>query len=155
MAKRKRKRTTKKGMTRRTARKAFAPTRRRKRNPKAGLSPADLRDLGSAAAGGIGAGIVTGYLERNKPPMLAKVPTELVAAGAGIAIATFGKTPMLKNLAAGMVSFAAGSYAKQITAPKVEGIFSPPSVGALMYNNPYHDETSAVHVGALTFAIEE
>jgi hypothetical protein len=154
MAKRKTKRrSTTRGMPRKTARKAYAPKRRKRRNPKAGLSPADLRDLGSAAAGGIGAGIVTGYLDNNKPDMLKQVPTEIVAAGLGVALAAFGKTPMLKNLAAGMVSFAAGSYAKEITKPKVEGLFSP-SVGALMYNNPmhHHDE---IHVGALTFAVEE
>ena len=157
MAKRKTKRrNTKRGMTRRTARKAFAPKRRKRRNPKAGLSPADLRDLGSAAAGGIGAGIVTGYLDSNKPEMLKAVPTEIVAAGLGVALAAFGKTPMLKNLAAGMVSFAAGNYANSVIYPKPkggpDGLFSP-SVGALMYNNPsHHDE---IHVGALTFAVEE
>lgn len=154
MAKR---RKTKRKNTRRAPARRSNPTparrRRRKSNPKPGLSAADMKDLGAAAAGGMGAGILTGYLEKNKPEMLKAVPTEIISAGLGVALATFGKTPVLKNLSAGMISFAAGSYAKNITTPKVEGLFSP-SVGALMYN-PHNGHGEEIHVGALTYAIEE
>jgi hypothetical protein len=161
------KRSTRKGMVRRTARRAYkknTPTRRRRKNPKAGLSPADIRDLGSAAAGGVGAGILTTYLEANKPAALAQVPTEIVAAALGVTIAAFGKTPIMKNLSAGMISFAAGNWAANMTKAKVApaggvpGLYSP-NVGALHHVNtrhlPHHHHGSTINVGGLTFAVEE
>ena len=148
---------TRKGMTRTTARKAYAP-RRRRSNPKAGLSPADIRDLGSAAAGGLGAGLLTSYLEENKPAALAAVPTEVVGAGIGVALAMFGKTPILKNLAAGMISYSAGSWAANMAKAqmtKVPGLYSP-SVGALTYGTPNNSTSAgAINVAGLTFAVEE
>tara|TARA_R110002060_G_scaffold245_2_gene551 strand:- start:337 stop:774 length:438 start_codon:yes stop_codon:yes gene_type:complete len=145
-------------MTRTTARKAYAPKRRRK-NPKAGLSPADMRDLGSAAAGGVAAGFLTSYLEGNKPPALAAVPTEIVGAALGVAIAMFGKTPVTKNIAAGMISYSAGNLAANWAGmgqtpavdPSTAGLYSP-NVGALHYTSP---PPSAINVAGLTFAVSE
>jgi len=136
------------------------PARRRKRNPKAGLTNADIRDLGSAAVGGVGAGLLTSYLDSNKPQALAQVPTEIVAAGLGVAIAAFGKTPILKNLSAGMISFAAGNWAAGMANKKsvsnVPGLM-PSNVGAL-HMNPAHYHSNPGHtinVAGLTFAVEE
>ena len=159
MAKRKRrKNSTKRGGLRRTSRRAYAPPtrRRRRKNPKAGLSPADMRDLGSAAAGGVAAGFLTSYLEGNKPPALAAVPTEIVGAALGVAIAMFGKTPVTKNIAAGMISYSAGNMAANWAAmgqapAGPAGLYSP-SVGALHYTSP---PPSAINVAGLTFAVSE
>ena len=159
MARRKRK-NTKRGGMRKTSRRAYTPApRRRKRNPKAGLSPADMRDLGSAAVGGVGAGLLTSYLDANKPAMLSQVPTEIVGAGLGVAIAMFGKTPITKNLAAGMISYSAGSWAanmaKAQTAPASgAGLYSP-SVGALTHGSISHPSANTINVAGLTFAVEE
>ncbi len=156
MAKRGKRKSTRKGQRRITARRAYAPAkRRRRRNPKAGLSASDMRDLGSAAAGGIAAGFLTSYLEGNKPPALAAVPTELVGAALGVALAMFGKTPITKNVAAGMISFSAGNMASNwaamgtTTAPA--GLYSP-TVGALHYAP---SPAAAINVGGLTFAVSE
>lgn len=157
MAARKRKKnSTKRGQMRRTSRRAYVkpPTRRRrKKNPKAGISPADMRDLGAAAAGGLAAGFLTSYLEGAKPAALAAVPTEIVGAAAGVALAAFGGTPVTKNLAAGMISYAAGNLASKWSgmAPAAPAGLYSPSVGAL-HHSPDHD---AINVAGLTFAVSE
>ena len=161
MAKRKRKKnSTKRGQIRRTSRRAYLPPKRRRRkNPKAGISPADMRDLGAAAAGGLAAGFLTSYLDQNKPPALQAVPTALVGAAAGVAIAAFGKTPVTKNLAAGMISYAAGNMAANwaasggLAGPTTAGLYSP-NVGALHYSAPSHS-SGAINVAGLTFAVSE
>jgi hypothetical protein len=107
--------------------------------------------------GGVGAGLLTGYLDANKPAMLAQVPTEIVGAGLGVAIAMFGKTPITKNLAAGMISYSAGSWAANMAKAQtvsVPGLYSP-SVGALHQLPSTPHAGSTINVGGLTFAVEE
>tara|TARA_R110002060_G_scaffold862_4_gene2058 strand:+ start:2992 stop:3534 length:543 start_codon:yes stop_codon:yes gene_type:complete len=163
-----RKRTRKSPARRPAARRAPArksnPVRRRRSNPKAGLTAADVKDLGTAGIGGAAAGALTAYLEGAKPKMLEAVPTEVVSAGLGIALAMFGKTPALKNVSRGMVSYAAGRITERMIAPgppaaaaQTSGLVfaNPGHYGSLPnpghYSNP-HDE---LHVGGLVFSMED
>ena len=124
--------------------KANPAPRRRKSNPKAGLSSADMKDLGTSAIGGATAGAVTAYLEDSKPAFLAQVPLEIVSAGLGVALAMFGKTPAMKNISRGMVSYAAGRMAERLAseakADVVDpgGIVDPTQTAGLVFANPSH-----------------
>ena len=149
---------------------AKAVTRRAKRrNPKAGLSAADMKDLGTAAIGGAAAGALTSYLEDNKPDFLEKVPLEIVSIGAGVALAMFGKTPAMKNVSRGIVSYGAGrltermmSEAKNgngngngLTGPQTEGLVfaNPAHYGGIGHSRAnFNDE---LHVGGLVFSMED
>ena len=151
-ARKRRKSPAKRAPARRSPAKRSNPVRRRRRNPKAGLTSADVKDLGTASIGGAAAGAVTAYLEDAKPAFLAAVPTEVVSAGLGIALAMFGKTPALKNVSRGMVSYAADQ------APATQ-------TGALVYTNPGHygghslpnpgHYSDELHVGGLVFSMED
>ena len=61
MAARKRttRRATRRAPARRTAARKSNPVRRRRRNPKAGLTPQEVKDLGTASIGGAAAGALT------------------------------------------------------------------------------------------------
>ena len=164
------KRSTRKGGVRRTARRAYSkkanPVRRKRRNPKAGISPQELRNLGMAAMGGAAAGAITNYLDQAKPAFLASVPTEGVAIIAGAVMTAFGKTPAIKNLAIGMVAYGAGELASRLTGP---GTFAAPAaaiapagagVARLVSSNPYHStgivpHSSSAHVGNLLVTVKE
>ena len=151
---------------RRAAPKLKNPTRRKRRaNPKAGISPQELRNLGMAAAGGAAAGALTNYLDQAKPAFLKSVPTEGVAIIAGALLTAFGKTPIMKNLAIGMVSYGAGELASRMTGP---GTFTAPMTPVTppgdpgvqgfittgIQSNPghYNMDTSA-HVGNLLVTV--
>jgi|TARA_R110000824_G_scaffold217476_2_gene403966 hypothetical protein len=161
----KRKRSTRKGQVRKTARRAYKknPVARRakRRNPKAGLSANEIKDLGTAAIGGAASGALTAYLEGAKPKFLEKVPTEVVSAAAGLALAMFGKTPAMKNISRGMVSYAAGRLTERVVANAPAAAPSP--VSSLVYANPGHygsigydyDTTEDLHVGGLVFSMED
>ena len=138
--------------------------RRRRRNPKAGLTPQEVKDLGTASIGGAAAGALTAYLEDAKPAFLDKVPTEVVSAGLGIALAMFGKTPALKNVSRGMLSYSAGRLTERMIADKPAA--APPQTGALVYSNPGHyggghalpnpgHYSDSLHVGGLVFSMED
>ena len=136
-----------------------APSRNRKRNPKAGLSQQEMRNLGTSAIGGAAAGALTSYLDDNKPDFLEKVPTEIVAIAAGVGLAMFGKTPALKNLSRGVVAYGAGRMTERFMADQAAApAAAPPQTAALMYSNPqynpghYNDE---IHVGGLVFSLED
>jgi hypothetical protein len=149
---------------RRASAKKANPVRRRKRsNPKAGISPQELRALGMAAMGGAAAGAFTNYLDQAKPAFLASVPTEGVAIIAGAVMTAFGKTPAIKNLAIGMVAYGAGELASRLTGP---GTFAAPAaalpapgVSRLVHSNPYHSTgivpSSSAHVGNLLVTVKE
>ena len=164
MAARKRSPRRKTPARRRPAARKANPVRRRRRNPKAGLTAADVKDLGTAAVGGAAAGALTAYLEDAKPQMLAAVPTEVVSAGLGIALAMFGKTPALKNVSRGMVSYSAGRLTERMIADK-PAASAPPQTGALVYSNPGHygshslpnpgHYSDSLHVGGLVFSMED
>jgi hypothetical protein len=166
-----RKKATRKAPARKNPTRKANPVRARRKNPKAGLSPAEVKDLGTAAIGGAAAGAVTSYLESNKPTFLAQVPTEAVSIAAGLAIAMFGKTPAMKNVSRGMVAYGAGALAQRYVgaAPGAAA-----QTGALVFSNPghamgnpghvmsnpgihmnpghYNDE---IHVGGLVFSLED
>jgi hypothetical protein len=165
---------TKKGMTRKTARKAYAKNpvaRRRKSNPKAGITPQELKDLGTAAVGGAAAGALTSYLEDNKPDFLEKVPLEIVSIGAGIALAMFGKTPAMKNVSRGIVSYGAGRLTERMMSEAKNGngngngngagdsqtaglVFANPGhYGSMGYDSPSFNDQ--LHVGGLVFSMED
>lgn len=163
MAARKR-RSTRRSPAKRTARRSPAkrnPVRRRRRNPKAGLTAADVKDLGTASIGGATAGALTAYLEGAKPQFLQAVPTEVVSAGLGVALAMFGKTPALKNVSRGMVSYAAGRLTERLIADQGAAT----QTGALVYANPAHygghslpnpgHYSDELHVGGLVFSMED
>jgi hypothetical protein len=159
----KRKNPTRKAVTRRAKR----------RNPKAGLSANDMKDLGTAAIGGAAAGALTSYLEDNKPEFLAQVPLEIVSIGAGVALAMFGKTPAMKNVSRGIVSYGAGRLTERMMSEAKNGngngngtgtgtggsqteglIFANPAhYGGIGYSRPnFNDE---LHVGGLVFSMED
>ena len=158
------KRKTKKAPARRRApAKKSNPVKRRKRsNPKAGISPQELRNLGMAAMGGAAAGAFTNYLDQAKPAFLKSVPTEGVAIIAGAVMTAFGKTPAIKNLAIGMVAYGAGELASRLTGPGTfaapAAVTSAPGVSRLVHSNPYGTgivPTSSAHVGGLLVTVKE
>jgi hypothetical protein len=160
-ARKRRKSPAKRAPARRSPAKRSNPVRRRRRNPKAGLTSADVKDLGTASIGGAAAGAVTAYLEDAKPAFLAAVPTEVVSAGLGIALAMSGKTPALKNVSRGMVSYAAGRLGERLIADQAPAT----QTGALVYTNPGHygghslpnpgHYSDELHVGGLVFSMED
>ena len=145
------------------------PTKRRSRRRKAnpGLSKARVQELGTAAIGGAASGILTGFMETNKPDFLEMVPTEAIPAIAGIALAWFAEGPLAKAAASGMVAYGAGQLAaRYATGAQLAAPAPGPSLpgagtagaGALHYANPYHlpsATSSTVHVAGLTFAVED
>ena len=162
---------TKKGMTRKTARKAYAKNpvaRRRKSNPK-GITPREMKDLATSAVGGAAAGAVTSYLEDNKPAALEAVPTELVSVGVGVALAMFVKAPAMKNVGHGMIAYGAGRFTERMLAenktasgtgtstddPKLEGLVfaNPGHYGSMGYGSPSFNDQ--LHVGGLVFSMED
>ena len=134
-----------------------APSKSRKRNPKAGLSPQEIRDLGTSAIGGAAAGALTSYLEDNKPDFLEKVPTEVVSIAAGVGLAMFGKTPALKNLSRGIVAYGAGRMTERfMSEQQAPAAPAPPQTAALVYSNPSHYyNDDEIHVGGLVFSMED
>ena len=166
MAARKRttRRATRRAPARRTAARKSNPVRRRRRNPKAGLTPQEVKDLGTASIGGAAAGALPAYLDDAKPNFLDKVPTEVVSAGLGIALAMFGKTPALKNVSRGMVSYSAGRLTERLIADN-KAPEAPPQTSALVYSNPGHygghalpnpgHYSDELHVGGLVFSMED
>ena len=169
-----RKKTKRKTPAKRKNPTAKAVTKRgKRRNPKAGLSANDMKDLGTAAIGGAAAGALTSYLEDNKPEFLDKVPLEIVSIGAGVALAMFGKTPAMKNVSRGIVSYGAGRLAERMLSEAKNGngngngngtgtggsqteglIFANPAhYGGIGYSRPnFNDE---LHVGGLVFSMED
>ena len=167
---------TKKGMTRKTARKAYAKNpvaRRRKSNPKAGITPQEMKDLATSAVGGAAAGAVTSYLEDNKPTALEAVPTELVSVGVGIALAMFVKAPAMKNVGHGMIAYGAGRFTERMLAENKaksgngngngNGTGDSQTAG-LVFANPGHygsmghsapSFNDQLHVGGLVFSMED
>ena len=107
-----RKTTRRRTTTRRAPAKRANPVRRRRRNPKAGITPQELRNLAMSAAGGAAAGAITNYLDQAKPKFLESVPTEGVAIIAGAVMTAFGKPPAIKHIARGMVAYGAGELAR-------------------------------------------
>jgi hypothetical protein len=140
--------------------------RRRRKNPT-GLTQARVQELGTAALGGAAAGILTGFMETNKPAFLDMVPTEAIPAVAGVALAYFAQGPLAKAAASGMVAYGAGQLAARyaagatLEAPTQAAIAAETAaVKALISTNPYHlpsgsTRTGAVHVGGMTFTVEE
>lgn len=139
--------------------------RRRSRKKNPGLSKARVQELGTAAIGGAAAGILTGFMETNKPAFLDMVPTEAIPAIAGVALAYFADGPMAKAAASGMVAYGAGQLAARYATGAQLAAADPTSLPgadtaqlkALHYANPYHSPQSAssVHVAGLTFAVED
>ena len=160
-----RKTTRRRTTTRRAPAKRANPVRRRRRHPKAGITPQELRNLAMSAAGGAAAGAITNYLDQAKPKFLESVPTEGVAIIAGAVMTAFGKTPAIKHIASGMVAYGAGELASRLPGPgPMASPAAAPGVQALVRANPghvalmnpghYDHHSNSAHVGNLLVTVK-